>query len=360
MSANLPVFAAEELDTGLMALASAAPPRITTKGGRISAIIDGAVAAGPVNELDVIVIGVFPEARLTSRVFYAGQYKEGENKPPTCFSDKGDVPSQHAEQPQAASCATCPQNIKGSSSTGGTACGYYKRLAVMLPGIPDMVFELRVSVKGIVAKPVVVDQRSWMGLNSYSSLLAAYAQKNPHVKMDMAKVITTISCPMGQTEGVRFTWKNWAAEVDYRAAVEAVQSGARDKVLQNRVDIIDDPVVEQPAYTAPPVVEQPAYTAPPAQPAYTAPPVDTAPPVNTAPPAQPAYTAPPAVEQPPAQPAYTAPPVDTASPAQPAYTAPPVNTAPPAVEPPPAQTTVPEGSSAQDMFAAIRARMNQR
>ena len=325
MSANLPVFAAEELDTGLMALASAAPPRITTKGGRISAIIDGAVAAGPVNELDVIVIGVFPEARLTSRVFYAGQYKEGENKPPTCFSDKGDVPSQHAEQPQAASCATCPQNIKGSSSTGGTACGYYKRLAVMLPGIPDMVFELRVSVKGIVAKPVVVDQRSWMGLNSYSSLLAAYAQKNPHVKMDMAKVITTISCPMGQTEGVRFTWKNWAAEPDYRAAVEAVQSGARDKVLQNRVDIIDDPVVEQPAYTAPPVVEQPAYTAPP---------------VNTAPPAQPQ--------------------VNTAPPAQPAYTAPPVNTAPPAVEPPPAQTVVPEGSGAQDMFAAIRARMNQR
>ena len=344
MSANLPVFAAEELDTGLMALASAAPPRITTKGGRISAIIDGAVAAGPVNELDVIVIGVFPEARLTSRVFYAGQYKEGENKSPTCFSDKGDVPSQHAEQPQAASCATCPQNIKGSSSTGGTACGYYKRLAVMLPGIPDMVFELRVSVKGIVAKPAVVDQRSWMGLNSYSSLLAAYAQKNPHVKMDMAKVITTISCPMGQTEGVRFTWKNWAAEVDYRAAVEAVQSGARDKVLQNRVDIIDDPVVEQPAYTAPPV-----NTAPPAQPQ-----------VNTAPPAQPAYTAPPAVEQPPAQPAYTAPPVDTAPQAQPAYTAPPVNTAPPAVEPPPAQTVVPEGSGAQDMFAAIRARMNQR
>ena len=349
MSANLPVFAGEELDTGLMALASAAPPRITTKGGRISAIIDGAVAAGPVTELDVIVIGVFPEARLTSRVFYAGQYKEGENKAPTCFSDKGDVPSQHAEQPQAASCATCPQNIKGSSSTGGTACGYYKRLAVMLPGIPDMVFELRVSVKGIVAKPVVVDQRSWMGLNSYSSLLAAYAQKNPHVKMDMAKVITTISCPMGQTEGVRFTWKNWAAEVDYRAAVEAVQSGARDKVLQNRVDIIDDPVVEQPAYTAPPA--QPAYTAPPAQPAYTAPPV------NTAPPAQPAYTAPPV---------NTVPPVDAAPPAQPAYTAPPVNTAPPAVEPPPvntappAQTVVPEGSGAQDMFAAIRARMNQR
>ena len=341
MSANLPVFAAEELDTGLMALASAAPPRITTKGGRISAIIDGAVAAGPVTELDVIVIGVFPEARLTSRVFYAGQYKEGENKSPTCFSDKGDVPSQHAEQPQAASCATCPQNIKGSSSTGGTACGYYKRLAVMLPGIPDMVFELRVSVKGIVAKPVVVDQRSWMGLNSYSSLLAAYAQKNPHVKMDMAKVITTISCPMGQTEGVRFTWKNWAAEVDYRAAVEAVQSGARDKVLQNRVDIIDDPVVEQPAYTAPP--------APPAQP------------VNTAPPAQPAYTAPPAVEPPPAQPPVnTAPPAVEPPPAQPAYTAPPVNTAPPAVEPPPAQTVLPEGSGAQDMFAAIRARMNQR
>ena len=239
MMAQLPAFASSDIDSGLASLASSAPPRLSTKGGRISAIVDGAVVAGPFIEMDIIIVGVFPEGRATSRVYYAGKYTEGSNDSPTCASARGDVPDAGVEVPQAATCATCPQNVKGSADNGGTACGYTKRLAVMLPTIPDMVFELRVSARGLFEKDAaLVDGRSWTGLNSYAATLYALARANPAIKMDMTKVITTISCPLGQTEGLRFSTKGWASAADYNAAVAAITSGLRDDVLHNRVDNI--------------------------------------------------------------------------------------------------------------------------
>ena len=239
MMAQLPAFASSDIDSGLASLASSAPPRLSTKGGRISAIVDGAVVAGPFLEMDVIIVGVFPEGRATSRVYYAGKYTEGSNDSPTCASARGDVPDAGVEVPQAATCATCPQNVKGSADNGGTACGYTKRLAVMLPTIPEMVFELRVSARGLFEKDAaLVDGRSWTGLNSYAATLYALARANPAIKMDMTKVITTISCPLGQTEGLRFSTKGWASAADYNAAVAAITSGLRDDVLHNRVDNI--------------------------------------------------------------------------------------------------------------------------
>ena len=239
MMAQLPAFASSDIDSGLASLASSAPPRLSTKGGRISAIVDGAVVAGPFIEMDIIIVGVFPEGRATSRVYYAGKYTEGSNDSPTCASARGDVPDAGVEAPQAATCATCPQNVKGSADNGGTACGYTKRLAVMLPTIPDMVFELRVSARGLFEKDAaLVDGRSWTGLNSYAATLYALARANPAIKMDMTKVITTISCPLGQTEGLRFSTKGWASAADYNAAVAAITCGLRDDVLHNRVDNI--------------------------------------------------------------------------------------------------------------------------
>ena len=239
MMAQLPAFASSDIDSGLASLASSAPPRLSTKGGRISAIVDGAVVAGPFIEMDIIIVGVFPEGRATSRVYYAGKYTEGSNDSPTCASARGDVPDAGVEVPQAATCATCAQNVKGSATNGGTACGYTKRLAVMLPTIPDMVFELRVSARGLFEKDAaLVDGRSWTGLNSYAATLYALARANPAIKMDMTKVITTISCPLGQTEGLRFSTKGWASAADYNAAVAAITSGLRDDVLHNRVDNI--------------------------------------------------------------------------------------------------------------------------
>ena len=281
MQQHLPSFATQDIvHTGLEELATSSAPRISTEGGLMSVIVDGSVAAGPMHNLDVIVVGVFPEARNVSRIFYAGKYVKGSKEAPICFSDKGDVPSPHSTTAQAATCAQCPKNVKGSSDSGGTACGFYKRLAVIVPGVPDSVFELRVSARGIFSKTESINGTTWAGLTAYASLLAEVGKKAPNVRMDMSKVITTISCPKGQTEGLRFAVKSWATEADYAEVVKAVNSGERDKVLNSRLDVmsnIGDVTQEQ--------FEQHA----PVQPAYQAPPAPVVPP---APAAQPVYEAP--------------------------------------------------------------------
>ena len=309
MQQNLPSFATQDIvHTGLDGLATTAAPRISTEGGLMSVIVDGSVAAGPMHTLDVIVVGVFPEARNVSRIFYAGKYVKGSKEAPTCFSDKGDVPSPHSTAAQAASCAQCPKNVKGSGDSGGTACGFYKRLAVIVPGVPDSVFELRVSARGIFSKTEVINGTTWAGLTAYASLLAEVGKKAPNVRMDMSKVITTISCPKGQTEGLRFAVKSWATEADYAEVVKAINSGERDKVLNSRLDVmanVGDMPQEQfeqhvpPVPTAPaqPVYEAPAAPAVPAQPVYEAPTAPAVPVPAPAVPAQPVYEAPAALAQ---------------------------------------------------------------
>ena len=367
MQQNLPSFATQDVvHTGLDELATTSAPRISTEGGLMSVIVDGSVAAGPMHELDVIVIGVSPEARNVSRIFYAGKYVKGSKEAPTCFSDKGDVPSPHSTAAQAASCAQCPKNVKGSGDAGGTACGFYKRLAVIVPGVPDSVFELRVSARGIFSKTEVISGTTWAGLTAYASLLAEVGKKAPNVRMDMSKVITTISCPKGQTEGLRFAVKSWATEADYAEVVKAINSGERDRVLTSRLDVMsnvgDGPQeqFEQHAPTTPPAYQtpaQPAQPAQPEQPAYQAPPAPSTPTAYQAPvqPAQPVYEAPPTPAVP-AQPVYEAP-TAPAQPAQPAQPEQPVYQAPTATPQP--EQAAPAQTSQADAMAALRAKMRK-
>ena len=325
----------------------------------MSVIVDGNVAVGPMHALDVIVVGVFPEARNVSRIFYAGKYVKGSKEAPTCFSEKGDVPSPHSSVAQATACAQCPKNIKGSGDAGGTACGFYKRLAVIVPGVPDSVFELRVSARGIFSKTEVINNTTYAGLTAYASMLAEVGKKVPNVRMDMSKVITTISCPKGQTEGLRFAVKSWATEADYAEVVKAINSGERDRVLASRLDVmsnVGDISQEQFEQHAPQA--QPEQTSQPqAQPAYQPPPQPQAQPAYQPPPqpqAQPEQTS-----QPQAQPAYQPPPQPQAQPEQPAYQPPPQPQAQPEQTSQPQPQAQPEQTSQAEAMAALRAKMRK-
>jgi len=86
--------------------------RISIKGGVFRLMAGGKeVAAIDDRHLDVVIVNAAPKV---SRTFYAGQYVEGETKAPDCWSADGDLPDAKAENPQSKSCATCPQNVKGS------------------------------------------------------------------------------------------------------------------------------------------------------------------------------------------------------------------------------------------------------
>lgn len=70
-----------------------------------------------------------------SKTFYAGAYVEGTDAKPDCYSNDGIAPASDAEHPQAASCATCPQNVWGSkiSPSGAKikACADVRRIAIL-------------------------------------------------------------------------------------------------------------------------------------------------------------------------------------------------------------------------------------
>lgn len=104
--------------------------RISIKGGVFRLYSDGKeVASIEDRHLDVVIVNAAPKV---SRVFYAGQYTEGQALAPTCGSANGDVPDAGVKAPQSSSCVTCPKNMKGSGQGDSRACRYNQHLAVVL------------------------------------------------------------------------------------------------------------------------------------------------------------------------------------------------------------------------------------
>jgi hypothetical protein len=119
------------LDDDTKAVAgSAGSKRISIKGNVFRMIVDGEEIA--VNEDRAMNVVVVRMAHKTSRTYYEGSYKEGETVRPVCWSSDSEKPDQGVEEPQASSCANCPQNIKGSGEGESRACRYSHRLAVAL------------------------------------------------------------------------------------------------------------------------------------------------------------------------------------------------------------------------------------
>lgn len=89
----------------------------------------------PASSLEVILVAA--TAGL-SKVYYSGNYVEGSDDPPTCFSHDGIKPDRSVAEPQASMCALCPLNAWGSKVTEQgkqtKACADSKRLAILPAG----------------------------------------------------------------------------------------------------------------------------------------------------------------------------------------------------------------------------------
>jgi hypothetical protein len=105
--------------------------RISVKGGVFRLYVDGKeITAIDERHLDVVIVNAAPKI---SRTFYAGAYDENAaGKAPDCWSADGDKPDITAKEKQSPTCATCPQNIKGSGQGDSRACRFSQRVAVVL------------------------------------------------------------------------------------------------------------------------------------------------------------------------------------------------------------------------------------
>lgn len=120
-----------ELDETTKALmgGSSSGKRISIRGSVFRMIVDGKeIAKNDDRSMNVVVVASAPTV---ARTYYENTYVEGENQAPTCFSHDGRLPDESVEKPMSKSCMTCPMNIKGSGKTGGRACGFSQRIAVV-------------------------------------------------------------------------------------------------------------------------------------------------------------------------------------------------------------------------------------
>jgi hypothetical protein len=104
--------------------------RLSIKGGVFRLVVDGKeIAAVEDRHLDVVIVAAAPKV---SRTFYLAKYDADNPTAPDCWSQNGDIPDPTSTAKQSATCASCPQNVKGSGQGDSRACRYGQRVAVVL------------------------------------------------------------------------------------------------------------------------------------------------------------------------------------------------------------------------------------
>lgn len=129
----------------------------------------------------VVSLIILDQIKKNSRVFYEGQYVAGENKAPRCSSMDGVRPDSSISEPIAATCAACPNAVKGSKITPAgkptTLCGTTRRIAVIPASKLDFAaLLLRLPQTSIWDKNT--EQEEWKTWTQYMDMLRASGVTN--------------------------------------------------------------------------------------------------------------------------------------------------------------------------------------
>ena len=137
--------------------------RISLRGGRFRELVNGEqVNVKSDGFINVVVIN----AAKLSRTYYKGTYDAENPSAPTCWSPDTQTPSSDVpkDQMQASRCMDCPQNIKGSGQGESRACRFSQRLAILLEGQMDTVYQLQLPATSIFGEA----RDGNMGMQAYA------------------------------------------------------------------------------------------------------------------------------------------------------------------------------------------------
>lgn len=223
--------------------------RISIRGSVFRLMVDGKEIS--VNEDRAMNMVIVNANNGISRAYYDHAYVEGENTAPTCSSDDGKTPRADSETPQAKTCATCPQNIKGSGKEGGRACGFSQRLAVVLENdLEGDVYQLNLPSMSIFGSA----ENGKMPLQAYVKLLASHGLPVTAVVTEM-RFDTNASTPKLTFKAIRPLTEEELATVKEQGASEAaLQAVSSVPAVSDGVSKKQD--ADEEFETAAPVVQQ--------------------------------------------------------------------------------------------------------
>jgi len=141
-----------ELTKSLMGNMGSTLKRISIRGRKFRCVVGGEeVARNDKDYMDVIIVNV---AKDPARQYYPGVYDpKADAVPPECWSADSRMPHPSVENPQASSCADCPQNIAGSGQGNSKACRLNRRVAVaLLDDLNSGVYQLQLAATSVFGK----------------------------------------------------------------------------------------------------------------------------------------------------------------------------------------------------------------
>ena len=141
--------------------------RISIRGGRFRNMVGGEQVGKPKSTpLNVIVV----RASGINRTYFHGAYDPENPIPPRCWSTDGTAPAPEVPKDKRMSnaCASCKMNIKGSGQGTSRACRYSVRLAILLEGDLEHVYQLQIPAASLFGKRA----GSNMGFQAYNKYLS--------------------------------------------------------------------------------------------------------------------------------------------------------------------------------------------
>ena len=153
----------------LSLLSGGGVPKISIKGSVFRKIVNGEeVMRNEDRAMNMVIVNTAP---VEYRTFYAGVYKEGENKGPSCWSSDGEKPDAIVTKPQSSNCAECPQNIKGSGQGETRACRFSRYMAVVLENdLEGDVLQMALPSQSVFGK----GEKGKLPLRQYAKFLSAH------------------------------------------------------------------------------------------------------------------------------------------------------------------------------------------
>ncbi len=194
--------------------------RISIKGGVFRLIADGKeVAAIEDRYLDVVIVNAAPKI---SRTFYMKAYDPDTPAGPDCWSADGDKPDASAANKQSDTCASCPQNVKGSGMGESRACRFSQRIAVVLANdIEGDVLQLALPAQSIFGK----EEGDNRPLQAYSRWLIAQGI-GPDMVVTRMKFDTKAQSPK-----LFFKPMRWLTDDEHEVSVRQGQTDEATKAI---------------------------------------------------------------------------------------------------------------------------------
>jgi hypothetical protein len=259
LPAHLKALELDDTTKSLMGGGSGGSKRISIEGGVWRLLVNGKeIAQKEERNLNVVIVGA---AAKVSRTFYAGVYKKGQSTAPDCWSANGDYPDASVEDAQSKSCATCPQNVKGSGQGESRACRFSQRLAVVLDNdIGGDVFQLTLPSTSIFGEG---ETGKWP-LQTYAKMIGGKgvpitavvtemrfdtASSTPKITFKPVRFLEadeiTQAIEQGKTDAARKAITMTVAQADgvQKLAAPAAQAQA-PAVEEAEAVVVDEPVTE--------------------------------------------------------------------------------------------------------------------